>query len=57
MLEFISQFLLSIACILYITRRYGEAKNRRDGEWVTRPAAGLDLSEKGKPSVFWYLFK
>jgi hypothetical protein len=57
MLEVLVEILVSIVCVLYISQRWNLAKNRRNAEWSTRPAAGIEIKGKGKPSVFWYLFK
>jgi hypothetical protein len=56
MLEVIVELLIAIVCVLYISRRWAEAKVKRDVEESLRPGAGVSTNPK-KPSVFWYLFK
>jgi hypothetical protein len=56
MWQFILDTVVFIACILYISKRWNEAKNKRNSDWITRPTAGIG-SDADKPAVFWYLFK
>lgn len=56
MLEDINQVLVTIVCVLYITRRWSEAKKERDVYESLRPGAGISTVDK-KPSAFWFLFK
>jgi len=50
------EIVVFISCVLYIFKRWNEAKFKRDSEWSLRIGAGSIIDEK-KPSAFWYLFK
>jgi hypothetical protein len=56
MFQFITTLLVFIVCVLFITKRWNEAKIKRDVDWCLRPGAGIVSGEK-KPSIFPYLFK
>ena len=56
MFNVVVEILIAVACVLYISNRWTEAKNKRDSEWSLRPAAGVIINER-KPAIFWYLFK
>lgn len=56
MFQFITTLLVFIVCVLFISKRWNEAKIKRDVDWSLRPGAGIKIGEK-KPSVFPYLFK
>jgi hypothetical protein len=56
MLSTIVNILVIIVLVLYIARKWSEAKQKRDFAWATRFAAGISVNEK-KPSAFPYLFK
>lgn len=44
-----------LAAAIYIGKAWNEAKRRRDGDFATRPGAGLSAGER-KPSALPYLF-
>ncbi|MBI3376594.1 MAG: hypothetical protein HY017_33170 [Betaproteobacteria bacterium] len=49
-------FICVAAATLYMVRRWNEAKEKRDVDFILRPGAGIIMNEK-KPSAFPYLFK
>ncbi len=55
-MRLVLELVIFFACLLYIFKRWNEAKAKRDTEWSLRIGAGSILDEK-KPSAFWYLFK
>ena len=44
------------AAAIYIGKAWNEATRRRDGDFATRPGAGL-LSNERKPGALPYLFR
>jgi hypothetical protein len=55
--ELILMLIIAFAAIIYIAKKWREAVNKRDAEWMFRPLAGVFDDEHKKPSAFWYLFK
>ena len=56
MLVTIVNILIIIALVLYLVKKWNEAKQKRDFAWATRIGAGISMNEK-KPAIFPYLFK
>jgi hypothetical protein len=56
MLEIIAEVLMVIVCVLYISRRWKEAEQKRFVEEALDPFGGIEIGKKRK-AIFWYLFK
>lgn len=56
MIEIIVEVLIAIVCILYISRRWKEAEQKRFVEETLDPFGGIEIGKKRK-SIFWYFFK
>ena len=56
MMETFVLVLVCIVCILYISKRWSQARMKRDVEEMLKPGAGIEAARK-KRSPFWYLFK
>jgi len=56
MLVTIVNILIIIALVIYLAKKWNEAKWKRDIAWASRFGAGISINEK-KPSAFPYLFK
>jgi hypothetical protein len=55
-MEFIAYIAVTVAAVLYISKRWNEAKQKRDVYETLKPYAGIIRDEK-KPSAFPFLFK
>ena len=54
-LSFVEMTVIAFAAVIYIAKAWNEAKRRRDGDFATRPGAGIDPNAR-KPSAVPYLF-
>jgi hypothetical protein len=52
-MEFLAYLAVTVASVLYVSKRWNEAKQKRDVDFSLRPGVG---NEK-KPSAIPYLFK
>jgi len=56
MLDVVVDLLVAFVCVLYISRRWTEAKQLKLAEDATSPFAGISVLQK-KKSTFWYMFR